>query len=174
MTPEMARRYARCAIHLCPGWDQAKFPAMDPGNERVIAILQASISPVALVSGVGLLLLSLTNRFGRITDRMRELARSRRDNAPTPHVEEQIAILTQRARIIRLAVSAAVTCMLIASVLILLLFATAVFDLQVEGLVLLLFALSLVYLIVSLLLFLWDMRLSLRAVQQELESERRH
>jgi len=37
-------------------------------------VLQASISPVALVSGVGLLILSLTNRFGRVTDRLRELA----------------------------------------------------------------------------------------------------
>jgi hypothetical protein len=137
--------------------------------DTVIGILQASISPVALVSGVGLLLLSLTNRFSRITDRMRQLARSRREGTTSGHIEVQLAIFALRARIIRMAVSAAVGCMLVASVLILVLFATAVLDLRGEALVLLLFAVSLVCLIASLLLFLWDMRLSLRAVQQEVD-----
>ena len=42
--------------------------------ETLIRILHASISPVALISGVGLLILSMTNRFARVTDRLRELA----------------------------------------------------------------------------------------------------
>lgn len=35
--------------------------------DQVTSVLQMSISPVALVSGVGLLLLSMTNRVGRTT-----------------------------------------------------------------------------------------------------------
>lgn len=122
-----------------------------------------------MVSGVGLLLLSLTNRFSRVTDRLRELVHERRAD-PRAAIDVQIAIFHQRARIIRAAVGAAVGCMLMASVMVLLLFATAVFEWRADAVILLLFALSLLCLIGSLLLFLWDMHLSLRAVQRELEA----
>ena len=35
---------------------------------ELIPVLQVAIGPVILISGVGLLLLTLTNRFGRIID----------------------------------------------------------------------------------------------------------
>ncbi len=41
--------------------------------DELIPILQVAIGPVILISGVGLLLLSMTNRFGRVTDRSRTL-----------------------------------------------------------------------------------------------------
>jgi hypothetical protein len=132
-------------------------------------IFQASISPVALVSGVGLLILSQTNRFSRITDRLRELSRLRRSGAAGDRrLESQIDIFHRRARLLRLAISAAVACVLFASVLVLFLFAMAVLDVGLHLVVLLLFTLSLFSLIASLALFLWDMHLSLKAVQEEL------
>jgi hypothetical protein len=36
---------------------------------ELIPVLQVAIGPVILISGVGLLLLTLTNRFGRAVDR---------------------------------------------------------------------------------------------------------
>ncbi len=41
----------------------------------VVQILTASIAPVIVISGVGLLLLSISNRYGRAIDRVRQLAR---------------------------------------------------------------------------------------------------
>ena len=38
-----------------------------------IKFLQACITPVAMISGVGLLLLTITNRLGRVVDRTRQL-----------------------------------------------------------------------------------------------------
>ena len=138
--------------------------------ESLTRLLQTSISPVALVSGVGVLILSQTNRFSRVTDRLRELADERRGNAqPQPNINQQISIFLQRARILRLAVGAALLCVLLASTMVLVIFATAVLDLGEQLLVLLLFALSLVSLIFSLLLFLWDMQLSLKAVEELLK-----
>ncbi len=138
--------------------------------ESLTRLLQTSISPVALVSGVGLLILSQTNRFSRVTDRLRELADERRGNAkPHPRINQQISIFRQRARILRLAVSAALLCVLLASTMVLVIFATAVLDLGSQLLVLLLFALSLVSLIFSLILFLWDMQLSLKAIEESLK-----
>ena len=40
---------------------------------QLVPILQLAIGPVILISGVGLLLLTLTNRFGRMLDRSRAI-----------------------------------------------------------------------------------------------------
>jgi len=45
---------------------------------ELIPVLQVAIGPVILVSGVGLLLLTLTNRYGRTIDRSRQPARELR------------------------------------------------------------------------------------------------
>ncbi|MSU48902.1 MAG: DUF2721 domain-containing protein [Opitutus sp.] len=42
---------------------------------QLVPILQLAIGPVILISGVGLLLLTMTNRFGRLLDRSRLLNR---------------------------------------------------------------------------------------------------
>jgi len=138
--------------------------------DNLARVLQASISPVALVSGVGLLILSQTNRFSRVTDRLRELVHERDARAPaSPKVIRQIEIFLRRARILRLAIGAAIICVLLASVMILTVFAIAVLDLAAQSLVLLLFALSLTSLVVSLVAFLMDMHLSLKAVEESLK-----
>ena len=138
--------------------------------ESLTRVLQASISPVALVSGVGLLILSQTNRFSRVTDRLRDLAIEREGaSAKHPGLDRQIEIFLKRARLLRLAVGAALLCALFASVMVLVVFVIAVFDIAAQALVLLLFAVSLVSLICSVLLFLWDMHLSLQAVEESLE-----
>jgi hypothetical protein len=130
-------------------------------------ILQASISPVALISGVGLLILSQTNRFSRVTDRLREMTRERDSDATkSAALERQINIFHRRARLLRMAISCAVGSVLLASLLVLCVFAIAVFELGLHVLVVVLFALSLISLIASLVLFLFDMHLSLKAVQE--------
>ena len=45
---------------------------------ELVPVLQTAVGPVILISGVGLLLLSLTNRFGRAVDRTRQLLREMR------------------------------------------------------------------------------------------------
>ena len=72
----------------------------------ILRIIQGAIAPVVLISGVGLLLLTLTARLGRIVDRTRILAAERRA-APLEEragLDAQLAILAHRARLIRLAV----------------------------------------------------------------------
>ena len=44
-------------------------------------MLQVAIGPVILISGVGLLLLTLTNRYGRTIDRARHIVRELREVA---------------------------------------------------------------------------------------------
>jgi hypothetical protein len=135
-------------------------------------VLQASISPVALVSGVGLLILSQTNRFSRVADRLRELAHERGEN-PGQHADlsPQIDVLLKRARLLRVSIGAATLCVLVASIIVLLVLAIAVLDWPVHLLVLQLFAFSLLSLICSLIFFFCDMHLSLRAMAELLKHD---
>ena len=49
---------------------------------ELVPVLQVAVGPVILISGVGLLLLTMTNRFGRIIDRSRILAAQLHHGAP--------------------------------------------------------------------------------------------
>jgi type VI protein secretion system component VasF len=137
--------------------------------ESLTRVMQASISPVALISGVGLLILSQTNRLGRVMDRLRDVVEERRSNAAADgNLSRQVDVLHRRTRILRASVTAAVLCALLAAVLVLLLFSSAVLGARLDLIALAIFAGSLLSLIVSLALFIFDLNLSLRAVQDEL------
>src|SRR5581483_12083532 len=94
---------------------------------NLIAVLQVSIAPVILISGVGLLLLSLTNRFGRAVDRSRQLIHEfqKAAAADQPRLSGQINILYRRARLIQVSIILGATSVLFAAVLIISLFFTA-------------------------------------------------
>src|SRR6185295_9662563 len=127
---------------------------MDVQNiDELTRIFQASISPVALISGVGLLILSQTNRLGRVMDRLRDVVEQRRAGGSVdPNLSRQVEVLYRRARILRASVTAAVLCALLAAVLVLLLFSSAVFGMRLDLPALAMFTGSLLSLIMSLAL----------------------
>jgi hypothetical protein len=137
----------------------------------LIPILQVAIGPVILVSGVGLLLLSMTNRLGRVIDRSRQLAHELRGAPPGERasVIAQIDVLCRRARIVRAAIAFAVVSMLVAAVLIIALFLMALLDLGVGWPISALFVACMGCLIASLVLFIWDVNLSLNALFLDVE-----
>jgi hypothetical protein len=144
-----------------------------PTLAELVPVLQTAIGPVILISGIGLLLLTMTNRLGRVIDRSRLLAgqlgvapQSARDS-----VEAQIRILWRRARLIRGAIALASTSALLAAVLIIVLFVTALVRLESAGVITLLFIACMLCLIGSLLLFIGDVDQSLRALARELEGD---
>src|SRR5690242_1953083 len=93
----------------------------------LIPVLQIAIGPVILISGVGLLLLTLTNRFGRAVDRSRALDREVRGAVQEDRgrLSSQVEILYRRARLIRLSIILAAISVLLAAVLIIVLFVAA-------------------------------------------------
>jgi len=138
---------------------------------ELIPVLQVATGPVILISGVGLLLLTLTNRFGRAVDRSRLLAREMRDatGENRARLNGQVAVLYQRAGLIRLAIIMAAASVLLASVMIISLFLTALMKLEVGLLITFLFIACMLSLIISLTAFIRDIQLSLRALKLELE-----
>jgi hypothetical protein len=137
---------------------------------ELLTILQMAIGPVILISGIGLLLLSMTNRFGRVIDRSRQLADALRDDAQQQdsRVVAQLQILARRAGLLRFAISFATFSVLLAAILVICLFITALLHLDVAMLIATLFIMCLLSLILSLSLFLQDINVSLAALKLDI------
>ncbi len=87
---------------------------------QLIPVLQTAVGPVILISGIGLVLLSLTNRFARAADRVRQLLHEMR-SAPEDirqRLAGQVANLYERARLIQRAIIFSTISLLFAAVLI--------------------------------------------------------
>jgi hypothetical protein len=139
----------------------------------LVPILQVAIGPVILISGVGLLLLSMTNRLGRVIDRSRLLAEALRQAGGTDRarISAQLKILARRARLVRLAIILATVSALLAGILIIVLFLGALFQIEIGAIVVLLFVGCIGCLIASLVVFIGDINLSLSALRLEVEGE---
>lgn len=137
----------------------------------LIPILQVAIGPVILVSGVGLLLLTMTNRLGRVIDRARILAQEQRDNlqADSSRILSQLEILTRRAELIRRAITLSSVSVLFAALLVITLFFTALFQLETAIFISVLFMICMLSLIASLIYFIQDLNLSLTALKYDLQ-----
>jgi hypothetical protein len=138
--------------------------------QELIPVLQIAIGPVILISGVGLLLLSMTNRLSRVIERARTLL-AISDSAASPvreRVLAQIDILWVQARLIRVSILLASTSVLCAACLIIVLFITALFKFEDAWLVSILFVTCLLSLIGSLIAFITDINRSLSAFKVEL------
>lgn len=146
---------------------------MTPLHE-IIPVLQVAIGPVILISGVGLLLLTMTNRLGRAIDRARQIAGERNESPAEnrPPLQAQVDIIYRRARLLRLTIVLAVLSALLAAVLIISLFLTALFRWDEGFFVSLIFIACLSSLIASLILFIYDIHLSLMALKLELEARK--
>lgn len=138
--------------------------------QELIPVLQTAIGPVILISGVGLLLLSMTNRFSRIIDRARNLlAISETQSGPVRQKTlAQIDILWSQARLIRLSILFAAISLLCAALLIIILFITALFGIEDSWLLSIIFVVCMGSLIASLIAFITDINRSLSAFKVEL------
>jgi hypothetical protein len=140
--------------------------------EQIIPELREAIGAVILISGVGLLLLTMTNRLGRAIDRARQLKRElpERTGREREQTLAQVKIIFRRARMIRLSILLAAISVLLVSVLIITLFVTALLQLHLVVFVSVLFIGSMVSLFGSMIAFIWDINLSLHALKLELEN----
>ncbi len=136
----------------------------------LIGTLQLAIGPVILISGIGLIILSLTNRFGRIVDRTRQLSVEYRNTSETDQkrILLELEILTVRAKVIRGSNFLAVLSVLLVSFIIIGLFGSALYHFTMTYILIILFISSIISLILSLFLFIYDLDLSLKALWIEL------
>lgn len=136
----------------------------------LIPTIQVAVGPVILISGVGLLLLSMTNRLGRVIDRSRQLCEGirRSTGAEAERIQAQLRILSRRGRLIRAAISLGSASVLLAALLVIGLFMSALFQWETAVIIAVLFIACLLSLIGSLAIFLRDINVSLQALDLEI------
>jgi len=137
----------------------------------LLKILQASIVPCVLISGIGLLLLSVTNRLARPIDRIRLLCHDFKRMADEEQllVKQQIDILYLRARLLRAAITLLTLGIFLLSAIILASFCIFILHWPLEWFIEVMFVASLLAMIAGLLFFLLDIRLALRSIKLEIQ-----
>ena len=140
-----------------------------PSIAQLIPVLMTAIGPAILISAVGLLLLTMTNRLGRIIDRLRGLDAVLREpqGRPPASVAAQIDILWQRARLVQAAIILAAVSALLAALLVIVLFVTALLQAEASWPIILLFVACMCSLIAALGVFIRDVNRSLVALKLE-------
>ncbi len=147
--------------------------------DNIIPTLQLAIAPVILISGIGLILLSMTNRYARIIDRSHHLMAQLNSQPKNTSDEKtnsysgQIYILAQRARIVRFGIALGVNSVLLAALLVITLFVLVLLKLSWASLIIVEFILCLLCVVGCLLCFLRDVNLSLRALWIEIPQDLR-
>jgi len=138
--------------------------------ENLAQILQASIAPCVLISGLGLLLLSMTNRFSRPVDRMRFLVKEERQAAKEekPAIQEQIRIFYKRGHLLRRAIGLISVSIFFVSTIMLMFFSSYLFAIpHFVFLIKFAYMMSMLCLIGGLIYFLLDIRIALKSVEIE-------
>jgi hypothetical protein len=136
---------------------------------ELLPILQTAIGPVILISGIGLLLLTMTNRLGRTIDRARDLVAT---PAGGQRVEDQLAVLWLRARLLRLSILLAAMSALCVALLVIILFLSVLMKIDSAWLISGLFMGSMLLLIGSLVVLIHDINQSLAALKLELSLQK--
>ncbi len=133
----------------------------------LVPVLQLAIGPVIVISGVGLVVLSMTNRYGRVIDRVRALCETQR--LKVRDVGGQLAVLLRRARLLRTAIFLAVICLVLATVVIILLFVAALAKIEIAAVIAAMFISSMASFSLALLYFCIEVNASLVALQLEIK-----
>jgi len=139
-------------------------------NVQLIQALQASIAPCVLISGDGLLLLSLSNRLSRPIERIRHLCDVIKAHPQKDHkaAQEQIRILFKRSQLLRSAISCIIYSIALISSIVLLLFLDTFYAWPINLPISILFILSIVFLMTSMVFFLMDIHGALDSLKIEI------
>lgn len=140
-------------------------------SNALLPMIQLAITPVILITGLGSLLLTMTNRLGRIVDRTRILAGQARTavsgSEDRAHIESQLRVLFRRAWLVRMAVSLAALSMFVSGLLVVTIFLSALLGIEAGPALLGLFVASIGLLLAALIYFLRDINLTLNALALE-------
>lgn len=135
----------------------------EPVISNISHVIQLSVAPVFLLTGVGSILSVLINRLGRVVDRIRvvdqKLVDSARDDKASLRFE--LTTLGRRMRLINWAISLCITCALLVCLVIAMLFVSSFIDMNVSYAAAILFIFAMIALIGGLLSFLREIYLAI-------------
>jgi hypothetical protein len=128
----------------------------------VAHVIQLSVAPVFLLTGVGAILGVLINRLGRVVDRFRKLE---------PHTDDEEARtemgrLSRRARMIHWAIGLSTSCALFVCMVVAALFVGSITSLDLSTTIAVLFIAAMVALVAALLCFLREITLAKSSIHR--------
>lgn len=137
-------------------------------------ILSIAVAPVFLISGIGMLLNIMSLRYGRVIDRTRFLLREGdriyQKEISREHLKYELKILYQRARWLRYTVLSAAAAIFCVSLTIFMAFAEKFFSVPLPHLATVFFLIALVFLLISLVLFMNDFHKSMILIKHDLHA----
>jgi hypothetical protein len=133
----------------------------------VAATIQTAIAPVFLLAGVGALLNVMVGRMARVVDRARKIEQLHPVSTGKEHERHvwELRLIRRRLAIINTAIALCVGSGVMICMVVALLFVAELVHLDIGGVVAVAFILSMLLLTAGLLSFLFEIRLSIRAVQ---------
>jgi len=137
-----------------------------PGVATIAQTIALSLSPVFMLAGIGALLNVLAGRLSRVVDRTRAIEQLHPRSTGPEHDRHvwELRLLDRRISIINSALFLAVSSAVMTCLVVVLLFIATLTKLHLGTFVALSFILAMLLLIASLMSFMIEVRLSLRAV----------
>ena len=148
---------------------------MEPVPVTQIAhLIQLAIAPVFLLAGVGAILNVLAQRLARVVDRARALEAelASYDEGARGRALCEIALLERRMRVVNQAISACTASALFVCLVVALLFVADLTEFAFGQIVAVLFIVTMLFLIVGLVLFLYEIRLAMRSLRARRGADR--
>jgi hypothetical protein len=129
--------------------------------------IQLAVAPVFLLAGIGSFLNVMAGRLARTVDRARAIERDydALDGDARVLANAELSILDRRMTIVNLAISACTAAAFFVCVLVALLFVADLADVAFGRPVAWLFVVAMALLILGLSLFIWEVRLAMRALR---------
>ena len=129
-------------------------------------LIQSSVAPVFLLSGVAATIGVLINRLSRIVDRARVLEEELAGHpGEAPQLHGDLAVLARRANYINIAVSLATIAALLVALVVVGLFANAFFASELSVLIALLFVGAMVCLSAAYIAFFIEVRIAMSSLR---------
>jgi hypothetical protein len=131
-------------------------------------LIQVALTPIFLISAIGVILNVLTSRLARIVDRARD-AEGRvvkeRQSAEIRRLHEQLAVLARRARYINFSITLITTSALLISLVVVMLFVNAFLRWDLSAFIAISFILSMLTLAAALTALLVEVRIATNALR---------
>jgi hypothetical protein len=130
-------------------------------------LIQVALTPIFLMTAVGVTLNVLTNRLARIVDRARNLENSlnRPESVAPADAHRQLGVLARRSVYINAAITLIIASGLLISLVVVLLFVNAFLRWNLSASIATVFVLSMLSLAASLLAFLIEVRIATKALR---------
>ena len=139
-------------------------------------LIQIALTPIFLISAIGVTLNVLTSRLARIVDRARAMEDQLRSSAHHPEGRElhaQLAVLARRARWINAAITLITLSALFIALVVVMLFVNAFLRWDLSAFIACMFILSMVTLAAALLAFLIEVRIATTTLRIGIEEASR-